>query len=570
MNTAYWLNSTWMWRQRGELAALRRATHCVAETQAAVLREILSQNRHTEFGVAHGFTEIDCPADFARRVPPSTYDHYREAIKKITGGKANVLTAQPVRRFEPTSGSSGGEKLIPYTQSLRAQFQRGVGAWIADLMQTRPAVRLGRAYWSISPALTGKRFTAGGIPIGFDDDTAYLGTVERFALKKLLAVPAAMPRFTEVENFRYCTLLHLIAAEDLALISIWSPTFLTAMLAPLEQWSERACRDLREGTVSLPNPDDDVPPELYAKARARKHRAARVESILSSSLSLAEKLMRLWPRLALISCWADGGSARYLRQLKEFFPHVEVQPKGLLATEAFVSFPLIDRPGAALAIRSHFFEFIAADGSRTELRTADQLERGGKYQVVVTTGGGLYRYQLGDVIEVVGFENQCPLVRFIGRADRVSDLVGEKLSEAHVREVLDHALAAHDIAQRFSMVVPMTDLRCYRLYLQEADGQSTPAVLDSLAESIELGLEKNPYYCHAIQMRQLSQLEIVPLAASGESAWAVYERVCLARGQRLGDIKPAILHDWSGWPEAFKKLVELRRTNSANSFSATA
>src|SRR6185503_7302949 len=197
MNTAYWLNSAWMWRQRGELAALGRATHCVAATQAAVLREILLQNRRTEFGVAHGFTEIDCPADFARRVPLSTYDHYRDAIKKIADGKANVLTAEPVRLFEPTSGSSAGEKWIPYTQSLRAQFQRGIGAWIADLMQTRPAVRRGRAYWSISPALTGRRFTAGGIPIGFDDDTAYLGTVERFALRKLLAVPAAMPCFTE-------------------------------------------------------------------------------------------------------------------------------------------------------------------------------------------------------------------------------------------------------------------------------------------------------------------------------------------------------------------------------------
>jgi radical SAM superfamily enzyme YgiQ (UPF0313 family) len=146
----------------------------------------------------------------------------------------------------------------------------------------------------------------------------------------------------------------------------------------------------------------------------------------------------------------------------------------------------------------------------------------------------------------------------------------QKLSEAHVREVLDHVFAAHHIAPRFSMLVPMTDLRCYRLYLQEADRQSTPALLDSLAESIELGLEKNPYYRHAIQMRQLSELEIVPLAASGESAWAVYERVCLACGQRLGDIKPAILHDWSGWPEAFKKLFEHRRTKPANSFSVTA
>src|SRR5688572_30422053 len=99
MNAAYWLNSAWMWRRRREFAAFHRATHSVAEAQAAVLREICVQNRHNEFGVAHGFTEIDAPSDFARRVPLSTYDNYREAIKKIAAGKAHVLTAEPVRLF---------------------------------------------------------------------------------------------------------------------------------------------------------------------------------------------------------------------------------------------------------------------------------------------------------------------------------------------------------------------------------------------------------------------------------------------------------------------------------------
>jgi hypothetical protein len=35
------------------------------------------------------------------------------------------------------------------------------------------------------------------------------------------------------------------------------------------------------------------------------------------------------------------------------FPEIEIQPKGLIATEAFVCYPLLDEPGAALALRSH-------------------------------------------------------------------------------------------------------------------------------------------------------------------------------------------------------------------------
>jgi len=41
-----------------------------------------------------------------------------------------------------------------------------------------------------------------------------------------------------------------------------------------------------------------------------------------------------------------------------------------------------------------------------------------------------------------------------------------------------------------------------------------------------------------------------------ESAWSAYERACLAHGQKLGDIKPSVLNDWSGWPEYFAALME--------------
>src|SRR6185436_1736085 len=97
-------------------------------------------------------------------------------------GHSNVLTSDKVELLEPTSGTTRrGSKLIPYTRSLRRQFQRAIAAWIWDLMRYRPAARNGRAYWSISPAFGGRRHTLQGVPIGFDDDTAYLGLFERAA-----------------------------------------------------------------------------------------------------------------------------------------------------------------------------------------------------------------------------------------------------------------------------------------------------------------------------------------------------------------------------------------------------
>jgi len=317
-----------------------------------------------------------------------------------------------------TSGTTGGEKLIPYTDSLRRQFQRAIAVWIADLFRHRPAVRRGRAYWSISPVLGPPRRTAGGIAIGFDDDAADLGALEHFALERLLVVPSEVSRLADMESWRYRTLLHLLGAEDLSLVSIWNPTFLPALLAPLEEWAERLGRDLPE-----------------------RRRAAFVQPILASSLPLADKLRHLWPRLALISCWADAAASNGLYELRELFPTVEIQPKGLLATEGCVTVPLVRQPAPALAVRSHFFEFQQVDGP--ECRLAHQLEAGGRYRVILTTGGGLYRYQLHDEVQIAGFLHQCPLLRFLGKADHISDLVGEKLAEPHVRGVLERVLPKH-------------------------------------------------------------------------------------------------------------------------------
>jgi GH3 auxin-responsive promoter len=548
MNPAGWLNTTWMLGSAGEARAFRRATRRVARTQAAVLAAIVRANRNTAFGRVHDLRRIDGPRAYQRLVPLSTYDDYSGCVDRIAGGEAGVLTAERIERLVPTGGSTGGEKLIPYTATLRRQFQRAVAAWVHDLFHQRPAVRRGRAYWSISPAFGPPRHTAGGVPVGFDDDAAYLGPLTRLALGRLLVVPAAAARLPDLEAFRYCTLLCLLAAADLALVSVWNPTFLTALLAPVEGWADRLCGDLAAGTVSPPGP---LPPGLLGPfVRRDRRRAAELTAVFHQHLPLPETLRLVWPRLALISCWADAAAARCLGELTELFPAVEVQPKGLLATEGCVSFPLLGRPGAVLAVRSHFFEFREADGAHCRL--AHELELGGRYRVVLTTGGGLYRYQLLDEIEVVGFENECPLLRFLGKADRVSDLVGEKLAESHVRAVLERLFTEHGLAPRFAMVVPVPRRpACYRLYVQGPPPDLDPA---PLADGLDAGLRENPHYAYAVGLGQLAPAEVAVLDPGGEPAAQVYLRRGVARGQRPGDVKPAALDPRLDWPAEFRSL----------------
>ena len=63
--------------------------------------------------------------------------------------------------------------------------------------------------------------------------------------------------------------------------------------------------------------------------------------------------------------------------------------------------------------------------------------------MVVTTGGGLYRYRLRDRVRVLDRIGQTASLEFIGREHGVVDLFGEKLDERFVSDAVSAALAEH-------------------------------------------------------------------------------------------------------------------------------
>ena len=195
------------------------------------------------------------PVDsFREQVPLTDYPLYNAAIDQILSSGTSPLTTQRVDLLEPTSGTSSGAKLIPYTPALRTEFQRAVAVWIDDLFARRPQLMRGRIYWSVSPPLSHRRKAPSGIPIGFDDDTAYLGFWFRQIVTRLLAVPPQVARITGADMWKYATLWYLLLAEDLTLVSVWSPTFATELTRSLTgPWRAALARDLFDGKCRGPH-----------------------------------------------------------------------------------------------------------------------------------------------------------------------------------------------------------------------------------------------------------------------------------------------------------------------------
>ncbi|MBR5091529.1 MAG: GH3 auxin-responsive promoter family protein, partial [Ruminiclostridium sp.] len=317
------------------------AVRDVGAVQRDYLLLLLRKNAGTVYGRRYGFAGINSYESFAANVPLTVYEDYEPYITDISDGAENVLTAEKVLLFEPTSGSSGGKKLIPYTASLKAEFQRGIKPWLYDIYTNVKGVTAGKSYWSITPVTGGKTFTPAGIPIGFEEDSAYFGRFTQSLMDRIFAVDGSVKFSGSMEDFWFETARQLLTCGRLTLVSVWNPTFLTLL-----------CGHIRERF-------DELIPHLSA---------ARVREV-SGALSEG-RFDRVFPDLRIISCWADGSAEQDAKELKKLFPTVYLQPKGLLATEYFASFPLVGEEGGRLCVTSHFFEFRRSDGV---ILTADRL-----------------------------------------------------------------------------------------------------------------------------------------------------------------------------------------------------
>lgn len=498
-----------------------------AQAQKTTLQDILKTHADTHWGQRHGFNNISTYAQFCAQVPVQQYEDLATDIAAEAAGQRNTL-CRDLRFFEHTGGSHSGGKCIPYTDSALNALQRALRPWLADLLHTRPGIMDGRAYWSISPATRAASQT-----LGPKNDALFFGEALAGDILSTLAVPSEIGAVHDIEQWRLLTLYYLLRAQDLRFISIWSPSFLLELLHGLSAQAETLLRALHDGRA----PQHDG--TLQGMARATPDNAARARQVAQALRAQPIDTTVLWPALDTLSCWADASAARFINTLQTHFPQAQIQPKGLLSTEGVVSIPWSGAQDPVLSVTSAFYEFVDTQG---DIKRCHELQTHKQYRVIMTTYGGLYRYDTADIVQITGWHHSTPMLRFIGRAGTVSDLCGEKLTEPFVNAQL------FDI-RGFCLLAPSAGERCaYTLYLDAACEQTHQG--EDLAQRIDKRLRKNPQYDYARTLGQLGALEL----AYAHTPAARYQHYRLAQGQQLGDIKPPTLSADAQWQTRFDLL----------------
>lgn len=313
---------------------------------------------------------------------PTTYLDYK---------KNASWTKERIVFFEPTSGSSGTKKEIPYTKSLLKSFENMFLLWAVNFAETY-SLTSGKIFISISPKVDSS---------GTFDESEYLSQTVRFFLKPFLVLPKSLKKIKDEDSFFLNLSVSLISEKNLEIVSVWSPTYFLSLL----NWIGKNINALKEAGVSQT--------DLGAIR--------------------AEKWAHLWPNLKVISCWTDSYSEQQAKRLHAKLPHSKIQGKGLLCTEGPVTIPWGDE-GLKLPLWTEvYLEYLNDAG---EIRPLYKMSEGERGVLLISTKGGALRYNLNDVVGCEKKFLKSPSLSFYGRSNNTSDLVGEKLSENLVFEEL--------------------------------------------------------------------------------------------------------------------------------------
>ncbi len=469
----------------------RSFEHAVADPvriQNALLLRILRVNGQTEYGRQHIFAGIRNMEEFRRDVPIVTPEAMIPLIERMARGETGVLVADQPMAFNQTSGTTGQPKLIPLTRRSWNNSARAMRRWLYRMVSDHPDSM--KHALLIPAGATIESFTPSGIPRG-----SASGMFCRALPSVMQRQSALPPRLSEISDYecRYYLMARFCFGGDISFIATPNPTTLLQIAAVADKHRESIIRAIHDGALGAPDIVDRIPVPLLRRFRKclapEPGRARALEAAVAVRGALTPS--DSWNRLRLIGCWLGGTVGVQAEKLASIYgANIPLRDLGYLASEGWFSIPIQDGDAAGvLDICGNVFEFVPEDETTgpsgvTCLR-CDEVEVGRRYRVIVTNWNGLYRYDMGDVVEVRGFYRRTPLVAFVRKCGDILNITGEKLHVNHWISAFDAVRAACGVAPVAWRAVPDLVRNRYQLLLRFLPDPSPDFIRQTLIPTLD-------------------------------------------------------------------------------------
>ena len=507
--------------------------------QKDLLFSILDENKETEYGKEHGFSDIHSIEEYQERIPIGEYDNFAPYIERMVKGEDNVLVKEHIQHYNKTSGTLGVPKYIPLSQKQVSVC----GKYHA--LQANAVISKAIGYgWNNGKGINLAEGTAivleSGATYGCASSVVVKGGPFKNISSKIYTSPIEAKQPKPGVITRYIHARFALNERKVTYVVGTFSSIILELFTYIMNNHEMLVRDIENGTidksVELP---DDVRASLMSKIKPNPKRAAELKEAFSKGFD-TPWAKRVWKKLQYMYSAGGANFAPYTEKLKKNIlgPDVSIFYFGVSASEGFFSTVYKkDDPASVLAPDGCFMEFMDVDDENAKCITMDKLEVGKNYELIITNFGGLYRYNMHDVLTVKGFHNKTPLIEFRNRAGYAANIRGEKTSETAVRHAVFETAKILGLDVVDFSIYPDADAEppTYVLFMElnkEPEGIDDAKIRETLQEQLILsnhGLKKHFGEGHLAPIR---------LVLLQKETYMLYRDVMIMKGASASQLKP--------------------------------
>ncbi len=527
----------------------------------ALLLKILQDNKDTEYGKKYDFANIKSIEEYRQKVPFSNYDTYAPYINRMVKKKEkNLITAYEVIQYAETSGSVGVQKKIPVTIESMEVYEKYSFARTKALADKFYRETYGKHVpWEkgLNMLETETTLMDDGTPRG--SVTGSVSRRFRKLFKLFLTSPDELLFPIGGMNMNYMKARFALEEPNLVFMLSGFMTNFVDMLNYIKKHWEMICDDIEHGTINPEVCEEKSRPVMMKYVKPRPKRAAELRKIFEEGFD-TPIIPRLWPKFTWSCAIGTGGFATYAEKyIKYAGEKVAIDYFVYAASEGmFAACIKMNDPRFIPLTDSCFFEFLPAnaDEDDTNTLTIDQLEEGKEYEIIITNQCGFYRYKILDVVRVLGFHNNCPLITFAYRKGQLVNVAAEKTTEEHLN------VAVKRLGQQLGV-----DFNDYALYIDTEPTVSRYVMLLEPDRPIEV--DKDGKYAQMFQdilcdvnpeydffARKRGSIGMPLILIQQQETHALWREFKLMKGSSANQVKPVRVLDVPVKQKFFLGLVE--------------
>ena len=477
------------------------------QVQRRVLREILDSAKDTEIGRKYHFAETESVEEYTDKIPLSAWDDYEPYVELMKNGESDILFKDKAVFFTISAGTTSPRcKYIPDSR-MSVVVRTLIGKMrMLQYFMAEPTLTKGLIMPLVSMPET--ETTAAGIRCGYASGL----TFTQSEAKDRIAFPLSLFAIKDSAERDYRMMVEAIARRNVSVLAGNNASRMTTLA--------RMAQKRR----------DDIIRDIAAKDGERAEELRALKAFTPATY---------WPELKLGLFWLSASVGKTVEELLPLLPKsIKLMDVGYGSSEAKFNIPL--KPGetsGALSTATAFYEFIPEGGGRPLM--AHQTEAGRNYELVVTTWGGLYRYEMKDVVRVTGFVGNTPMIEFQYKSIEVLNMVDEKLPATVVNELVRKFFLERGIAIRQLQIYQNEREKRYDVYIEPterhlpADGQ-TVSELDSM-----LARQLTGYNLFRNELHMLQELTVTEMK-QGWQEW-LYDKASRSAGMTNGQMKLSLI-----------------------------